>query len=756
MKIRELQTYNKDSMKFPELFIRHGVRISLSIAVLVMLLLNTTGVIHLGFINRLENFTYDVRLNLMMPATLDERIVIIDIDEKSLQEQGRWPWGRHKLAQMLDKLFEEYKVKVLGFDVVFAEKDDSSGLKSLEEIGDSHLKSDTNFRALVDQLRPKLDYDQLFADSIKGRNVVLGFYFLPQGRSQISGELPPPSFVDGSFKGKSIAFSIAEGYGANLPVLQKNAIAAGHFNPDPDEDGISRKVPMLMSYQGNYYEALSIAVARIALGVDKPQAGFAEGLGVNAKYAGLEWLKLGDKRIPVDENVAALIPYRGKQGSFPYVSASDVLNGKVSPEVLKDKIVLVGTTAPGLMDLRATPVQNVYAGVEIHANMIAGILDQNIKERPGYTLGAEFVMLLLAGLLLALLLPVLNPLWATALTAGILTVSVLFNLVVWQMGNLVLPLAPVLLLIGLIYVLNMSYGFFVESRGKRQLAGLFGQYVPPELVDEMSKDPDAFSLEGESRELTVLFSDVRGFTTISEGLDPKELTLLMNEFLTPMTHVIHHNRGTIDKYMGDAIMAFWGAPLHDPEHASHAVKAGMEMIERLNALQNEFSARGWPEIKIGVGLNTGEMTVGNMGSEFRMAYTVMGDAVNLGSRLESLTKNYGVYMIVSEFTKDKAPEYLYRELDIVRVKGKDKPVAIYEPICLQGHEDKAIKDELKLYRETLKLYRSQNWDLAELQFLNLHKMSARYLYQMYAERVAYFRQNPPGQDWDGVFTFQTK
>lgn len=743
-------------MNFPELFTRHGVRISLSIAVLVLLLLNTTGVLHLGFVNRLENFTYDLRLNLMMPATVDDRIVIVDIDEKSLQEQGRWPWGRNKLASLLDKLFDDYKIKVLGFDVVFAEKDESSGLKSLEQIRDGQLKSDTNFQSLIEQLRPQLDYDQVFADSIKGRNVVLGFYFLPQGRTQTSGALPPPSFVDGSFKGKNIQFNIAEGYGANLPVLQQNAVAAGHFNPDPDEDGISRKVPMIMSYQGNYYEALSIAVARIALGVDKPQAGFAEGLGVTSKYAGLEWLKLGEKRIPVDAHVASLIPYRGRQGSFPYVSASDVLNGKISPEVLKDRIVLIGTTAPGLMDLRATPVQNIYAGVEIHANMIAGILDQNIKERPAYTLGAEFVMLLLAGLLLALLLPVLNPLWATALTAGVLTVSVLFNLAIWQMGNLVLPLAPILLLIGLIYVLNMSYGFFVESRGKRQLAGLFGQYVPPELVDEMSKDPDAFSLEGESREMTVLFSDVRGFTTISEGLDPKELSQLMNEFLTPMTHVIHHNRGTIDKYMGDAIMAFWGAPLHDPDHAKHALKAGMEMIASLNALQQEFSSRGWPEIKIGVGLNTGEMTVGNMGSEFRMAYTVMGDAVNLGSRLESLTKSYGVYMIVSEFTKDKAPEYLYRELDIVRVKGKDKPVAIYEPICLQGEEDKATKDELKLYRETLKLYRNQNWDLAELQFLNLHKMHSRHLYQMYAERAAYFRQNPPGDDWDGVFTFQTK
>jgi adenylate cyclase len=418
---------------------------------------------------------------------------------------------------------------------------------------------------------------------------------------------------------------------------------------------------------------------------------------------------------------------------------------------------LVGTTAPGLMDLRATPVQNVYAGVEIHANMIAGILDQNIKQRPAYTVGAEFLILLLTGLLLALLLPVLTPLWATALTIGVLTFSVIFNLMVWQLANLVLPLASSLLLITAIYVLNMSYGFFVESRGKRQLAGLFGQYVPPELVDEMARNPEAISLEGESRELTVLFSDVRGFTTISEGLDPKQLTQLMNEFLTPMTHIIHHNRGTIDKYMGDAIMAFWGAPLADPQHASHAVKAGLEMIAGMTKLQEQFKAKGWPEIKIGVGLNTGEMTVGNMGSEFRMAYTVMGDAVNLGSRLEGLTKNYGVYIIVSEFTKEKAPEYLYRELDIVRVKGKDEPVTIFEPICELGQEDKSIKDELKLYRETLRLYRAQNWDLAEMQFINLQKMHpARYLYRIYLERIAYYRQNPPGADWDGVFTFQTK
>ena len=745
-------------MTFMEFLKRHLVRISLSLAVLLMFLLNTVGTVEFHFLQRMENFAYDFRLNLMMPSTVDQRIVILDIDEKSLQEEGRWPWSRNKLAGMIDKLFDQYKIKVLGFDVVFAERDESSGLKRIEEIARTHFKSDSKFQSVVKQIRPALDYDQMFADSLKNRPVVLGYYFRrgEDGHGSV-GVLPQPSCEAGTFAGKNIDFIISTGFGANLPELQKNAAAAGHFDPLVDEDGISRRVPLVEQYEDAHYEALSLAVARVALGVPKVEAGFVGGMGVGDDYAGLEWLTLGQRTIPVDAQVATLIPYRGKRGSFPYISASDVLRDRVPPGVLENAIVLVGTTAPGLMDLRATPVDSVYPGVEVHANMIAGILDQNIKERPPYTLGAEFLMLLLSGLLLAFLLPRLNPLWATALTVAVLSASFMFNLLLWQSANLVLPIASVMLLVTVIFVLNMSYGFFVESRGKRQLAGLFGQYVPPELVDEMAKDPEAFSLEGESRDMTVLFSDVRGFTTISEGLDPKQLTQLMNEFLTPMTHVIHSHRGTIDKYMGDAIMAFWGAPLEDPQHARHALQAAIGMIESLKALQQDFAAKGWPPINIGVGLNTGPMTVGNMGSEFRMAYTVMGDAVNLGSRLEGLTKQYGVHIIVSEFTKAAVPDFIFRELDVVRVKGKDKPVAIYEPICPAGEEDQATQDELKLYREALKLFRAQNWDLAELQFLNLQKMyPERYLYAVYLERIAYYREDSPGADWDGAFTFKTK
>jgi adenylate cyclase len=323
----------------------------------------------------------------------------------------------------------------------------------------------------------------------------------------------------------------------------------------------------------------------------------------------------------------------------------------------------------------------------------------------------------------------------------------------WQYANLVLPMASLLLMIGLIYLLNMSYGFFVESRGKRQLTGLFGQYVPPELVDEMAKNPEAINLQGESREMTVLFSDVRGFTQISEGLDPQQLTQMMNEFLTPMTQIIHSNRGTIDKYMGDAIMAFWGAPLRDKNHAQHALNAALAMNAAMKDISAKFMAKGWPEIRMGFGLNTGDMVVGNMGSSFRMAYTVMGDSVNLGSRIEGLTKNYGADIIVSEFVKAQTPDMIYRELDIVRVKGKDRPVSIFEPLGKTEQESKQTLDELDVYHEMIKHYRLQAWDLAEKKLKNLPQ---RPLYVLYAGRIKQFKKSPPEKNWDGVFNYESK
>jgi adenylate cyclase len=376
---------------------------------------------------------------------------------------------------------------------------------------------------------------------------------------------------------------------------------------------------------------------------------------------------------------------------------------------------------------------------------------------PPYVLGAEFVLLALAGLTMALVLPLLNPLRATLLTVAVLAGVVATNVAVWQAGNLVLPLASGLLLIALLFGLNMSYGYFVESRAKRQITGLFGQYVPPALVDEMSAHPERFSMEGESREMSVLFSDVRGFTTISEGLDPKQLSRLMNEFLTPLTQVIYERRGTIDKYMGDCIMAFWGAPLPDAQHPRNAVLAGLEMLAAMEALQPQFRSRGWPALAIGVGVNSGRMSVGNMGSEVRVAYTVMGDAVNLASRMEGLTKQYGVGMIVGEATRAACKDLAFRELDRVRAKGKSEPVAIYEPLGPLDALGKPAADELSLWHQALKLYRAQEWDMAELQLINLQRMHPdRALYAEFVRRVALWRKNPPGQGWDGAWTFETK
>lgn len=738
---------------------KNAILIGLGLLIVLLFAGNAANFYRLGLVNQLSAVLYDYRLQLTMPRTLDERIVILDIDEKSLKEEGRWPWGRDRMALLMDKLFDRYGVAIVGFDVVFAERDESSGLKVLQRIGQDQLKGNAQFQSVLSRLQPGLEYDRLFADKIKNRNVVLGYYLTNSEGGSTSGTLPDPIFPTGSFKGKPIDFTSWNGYGANLPELQKAAASAGHFNPMVDSDGVVRRVPMLAEHDGAYYESLSLAMVRTLFGTSKLSPGFAGGKDGN--YADLEWLELdvdGRKlNIPLDSEVATLVPYRGRQGSFRYISIADVLHERVGIEQLKNRIVLVGTTAPGLLDMRATPVAEVYPGVEIHANMIAGILDQNIKEQPPYMLGAEVIWLLLIGILLIFSLPRLGP--VKGILVSILAFAVIHgaSLATWQYGNLVMPVANSLAMIVLLFALYISFGYLVESRTKHQITGLFGQYVPNELVEEMAGHPESISMEGDSREMTILFSDVRDFTSISEGMEPKELTLLMNEFLTPLSRVVHKHRGTIDKYMGDCIMAFWGAPLPDAQHARNAIAAGLEMQAAIKALQPRFKERGWPEIHVGVGINTGRVSVGNMGSEVRVAYTVMGDEVNLASRLEGITKQYGVDIIVGENTRNAVSEFLYRELDHVRVKGKGNPVAIYEPIGMAGEVSKALHDEIKLFHEVRRLYRKQDWDQAELQLMNLQRMSPEtVLYRIYAERVIYFRRNPPAADWDGVFVFQTK
>ena len=738
-------------------------QIVLSLLLGLLFIGHAARIYQVPLLNTLDAFVYDARLRLTMPGGVDERIVILDIDERSLAEQGRWPWNRDKLTRLVERLFDEYGIAILGFDVVFAEPDSSSGLASLEHLARTELRGEAAFQSARHKLRGPLDYDQRFADALRGRPVVLGYYFNNDAtREHRNGLLPAPAVAAELFKGKNIAFTRWNGYGANLPEFQKSAVHAGHFNPLVDFDGSSRRVPMLVEHEGQYYESLSLAMVRVLLGMPDISPGYAEqAMLASRNYSGFEWIDLptarGSLRIPVDDNVSTLIPYRGEHGSFRYLSLADALTGRLQTAQLQGKIVLIGASAPGLMDLRATPVGSAYPGVEIHANLLAGMLDGTLKQKPPYLLGADVLQLLLVIVLLAVLLPLLSPLRATLLAGGILATVSALNVLLWSVGGMALPLAAVVSTVLAFYALNMSWGYFVESRSKRQFTELFGQYVPPELVDEMARDPERYSMEGRNAELTVLFSDVRGFTSIAEDLDPKELTRLMNAYLGAMTEVVQKNRGTLDKYIGDAIMAFWGAPVADPEHARHAILTALEMQLALRKLDAPFQAHGWPPLHIGVGINTGTMTVGDMGSKVRKSYTVMGDAVNLGSRLEGITKQYGIGILISESTRAQVKDILYREVDRVCVKGKDEPVGIFEPIGLVSDVAPAVHEEIRLWHQALRYYRQQDWDQAELQLFNLSRLNPDCpLYALYTRRITHYRAHPPGEGWDGVTRFDSK
>lgn len=740
--------------------IRLLVRALISGLGLAIFTLHLAGTPRFEIIDRIENYLYDVRVRLTMPGTVDDRIVIIDIDEISQARLGQWPWPRDTLAAIVDQLFDHYDVRVLGLDVLFAEAEERSAERLLATLASSPFAKDPAFARELDRHRDALDSNVRFAESMIARDVVTGFVFkdsLADGEPASTGVLPTPVIHAKDVAGLDVPFVEARGFAGNLDALQGNAIAGGFFDsPIIDADGVFRRAPLVQQYAGDLYASLGLAVARVALG--NPDIGlvFADRDDGRMRGLDLEALTLGDRRIPVNEQVAVFIPWRGPQESFPFISAAEVLDGTAPRNRLQGKIALLGASAAGLLDLRSTPVGQRYIGVEAHANLVAGLLDGNIRQQPAWSDGLEFLLLLLVALLTAVLLPRLSPVMALALVVAMLVATLAGNLWLWSTQQLVVPAAALLVFIVLISMLQITYGFFIEQRNKRRLSQVFGQYIPPSLVDEIDASGEDISLEGESREMSVLFSDVRGFTSISESLDPVELTQMMNEFLTPFTGAIQNQRGTIDKYMGDAVMAFWGAPLADQEHAHHAVLAAFEMLQAVRQLDDRFEARGWPQIRVGIGIASGSMNVGNMGSEFRIAYTVMGDTVNLGARLESLTKQYGVDIIVSDQTAKLADGFVYRELDLVRVKGKTEPVAIFEPLGRREDLGQDTAEMLSTYAAALSAYRSQQWSTAIGAFETLQQHSDDHLYKMYRDRIDNFRRSPPGDDWDGVFDHLSK
>ncbi len=615
------------------------------------------GLVRVGGLGALDRELYDGRQRSVAPK-LDERIVIVDIDERSLGAHGRWPWDRAKIAQLLDAIVEQGRPSVIGFDIVFAEKQADG------------------------------DDDARLARALSDRPVVLGYYFTSNRGARTSGALPTPLFEGEVADVLRSRLTHADGYGANLAPLQHAARASGFFNPflgaDVDPDGVIRALPLLARYGDDVYESLALAVLRQYLGNGSIEV-----------HPGADTLIVAGERarveLPVSVGFTAMVPVAGRGGPdgghFRYVSAADVLAGQVDWKGMNDHIVLIGTTAPGQTDLRATPVSEVFPGVEIHAALIAGALDGVLKQRPEGGPAAGAIATALVGSVLALVLPALGVVGAVVLTAVGALVLFGANAIAWSNFGLALPLAASIAAIVSLGLFNLVVGWFAEGRARRAVLARFGEYVSPALVEQMAHDPVNWQVaESSNRELTMLFADIRGFTRIAETMQPEPLREYINTFLTAMTEVIHAHRGTVDKYMGDSVMAFWGAPVDDEEHAEHAVTAALAMQREVARLSTGFVTRGLPPLAVGIGINTGVVRVGDMGSKLRRAYTVIGDAVNLASRLESLTRRYEVPIIVGETTAQRCRHQRFRELARTTIAGRAESVRIFVP-CVVDDDD---------------------------------------------------------------------
>lgn len=751
---------------------RHGPRIALTLIPLLLALAHSGGWMRLPFVDALDAFIYDARLRATASHSPDPRIVIVDIDDASLQQYGHWPWRRDRLAQLVRELTERQQVAVVGFDVMFVEDERSSGQRVLQALRQGPWRADPALAAELDRLAATVDHDRLFAEALEGKPAVLGFYFSGAAEAGGQGTLPPAVLPEGLLPASADQLPRWNHYGASLPQLAAVA-ASGFLNVvlDPRADGVVRAVPMLARYESGsgtdagpagYYESLSLAMYRRWMQAQPP---VAVTVGHDEESPRLQalWLQspAGLRSVPVDPGGNLLVPYRGDGGSqggiFRYVSARDILEGRLAPAELAGKAVLVGTSAPGLRDLRATPVNATFPGVEIHANVLSALLDGRFLQKPAYADGfaSAGALLLVGGMAVGLTAFAATPvLIAVALAA----VAVLGGAqVLYLHEGIVLPMAAVVLSVALALALNLAWGYFVEARTRRGLARLFGSYVPPELVGEMVRDPARYTMRAESKELTVMFCDMRGFTRLSEGMTPAQIQPLLNMIFSRLAAVISRHRGTVDKYMGDCVMAFWGAPLDAPDHADLCVRAAHDMVAEIAAINDELQRDGLPPVQLGIGINTGLMHVGDMGSALRRSYTVIGDAVNLAARLEGLGEHYGVSIVAGLETKRQAGAYLWRELDQVTVKGKQQAVNVYTPCGLQSDASAALMQDLAQWQLLRDAYMTRQWPKVQALLQNLEgKGDEKVLYRLYTQRLASLLAQPPGLEWDGTEHFQAK
>jgi len=673
----------------------------------------------------------DHRFRYRAPVAPNPDVVIVAIDEKSINEIGRWPWSRSEIAQLVDK-FYEYDVKLTVFDVVFSEKESQ--------------KPDT---ALGESLKVN-------------KNVILGFFF----RDDSSQEIDPLSmkihkkskiklikYLDGADNNHIRMFNSAE---LNIPVIAENARGFGFFNMIPDDDGIYRHAPLIINFDENYYPSLNL----------ESLSNFTnKEILLTLSDFGVSNINLNEISIPADEDGKLLLNYYGKSGSFPVYSAIDVLNGLLSKEKLENKLVFVGATEIGIADIRATPFDPVSPGVELQATAASNILDGRFLIKDGSTKAIDISLIFILTLVFGLTL------FKTKRTLVGLLVLLIFlaihfgsNFFLFSKSRLMLSILFPVIPLSLTYIFYEVYRNIVVERKSKFLRSAFSSYVSPDVVNEIIINPEKLRLGGDRRKVTLLFSDIRGFTSLSEKTEPEKLVTLLNEYLSPMTKIVMNNKGTLDKFIGDAVMAIYGAPIKQDAQAAQACTSAVEMITSLKQINEEWTKSNLPNIDIGIGINTGEAVVGNMGADIRFDYTAIGDTVNLAARLEGQTKFYGTNIIISESTKNELDiisnnssqhSFKLRELDLIRVKGKNKPIAIFQLIV----PNELIDDNelLEIFDNALIKYREREFSDALIRFRSiLVKVPDDNPSKLYIERCIFYNETPPPADWDYIHTSESK
>ncbi len=711
-------------------------------------------------LQRLELWLYDRFVRMSLAPSPQPAVTIVAIDEPSLARLGQWPWPRDKMATLVRELFDTYGVRVLALDVVFAEPERSDAPAIRAALARTPSSADSALRRDIEAVLAQLDRDAVLAQSLEGRPVVLGYYFKRTGGPS-TGALPETGWLPREMAGElGIRPPEFPGYGSNLPELVQAAGRAGHFTRDIDLDGVTRRVPMLVAHGEWVYTSLALEVLSQVAGQAPIGAG-RPGAGGGASGEPASVIEIGERfSLPIDPGSRLWVPFYGPPGTIDTVSAADVIERRLDPERLRGRIVVFGPTAPGLRDNVPVPVEadRVFPGVELHASVIQGALDGRIPQQPWFANAAVLTTLVLValGMLAASRRLHLRSFALAAASTALVLVAVGWAL--WTRERWVLPLALPLVQVAALFVGLNVLGYLFETRGRRALSQLFGQYVPPELVDEMNEDPARYSMSGHRADLSVMFADVRGFTTLSEQLEPKALGDLMNVLHTALSRVIRaDHRGTIDKYIGDGVMAFWGAPVARTDHAAAAVAAALDMQRALADLVPTLTLPGGAQLAVGIGVNTGPAVVGNMGSAYRLAYTALGDTVNTASRLEGITKAYGVGIVAGESVRQAAPEaFVWRELDRVRVKGRETPLSIHEPLGRAEAADASQRERAQRHEAALAAWRDCRFDEALAAWEALNAQDPCVLFALWIERARRMREDPPGPGWDGVYTFETK